>query len=75
MRLLSLSNEEIMKYVDALEKEAEAIKADAMRIMWYMRGSITFDQAMMMSHKDKTIASSIIKENLEIAKKTGMPFF
>lgn len=64
-----------MSYVEGLEKEAEAVKADSMRIMWYMRGSITFDQAMMMSHKDKQIASNIIKENLEIAKKTGMPFF
>lgn len=46
-----------------------------MRIMWYMRGSITLNDAMMLSIKDKELAGKIIKENLDICKKTGMPFF
>jgi hypothetical protein len=40
-----------------------------------MRGGITFDDAMSLSHADKQAIGDIIKDNLETAKKTGMPFF
>lgn len=40
-----------------------------------MRGSVTIDDAFAMSYDDRAIISDIIKENLDITKKSGMPFF
>lgn len=40
-----------------------------------MRGSISYDEAMCLSHEDREIISKIVTNNLEVAKKTGMPYF
>jgi hypothetical protein len=40
-----------------------------------MRGGISYNDAMLLSVEDRKIISEIIKENLETAKKSGMPFF
>ena len=46
-----------------------------MKICWFMRGGISLDDAFSMSFEERQIAASIIEENLETTKKTGMPFF
>jgi hypothetical protein len=43
--------------------------------MWYMRGSISLDEAFMLSAEDRALIGDIIKENMETTKKSGMPFF
>lgn len=43
--------------------------------MWYMRGSMTMNEAFQLSYEDRGLISDIIKENLETSKKTQMPFF
>jgi hypothetical protein len=40
-----------------------------------MRGGITYSDAIMLSGEERNIISAIIKDNLETAKKSGMPFF
>lgn len=40
-----------------------------------MRGGITIDDAFALSVEDREIIADIVKENLEITKKSGMPFF
>jgi len=40
-----------------------------------MRGGISYNDAMLLSVEDRKIISEIVKENLETAKKSGMPFF
>lgn len=40
-----------------------------------MRGGITLDEAFCMSVKDREIINSIVKQNLETTKKSGLPFF
>lgn len=46
-----------------------------MQLCWYMRGSISYTEAMELSPSEREIIVKIIKENLETAKKSGMPFF
>lgn len=43
--------------------------------MWYMRGSITLEDAFTMSYEDREIISTLIEENLETTKRSGLPFF
>jgi hypothetical protein len=40
-----------------------------------MRGGISYADAMLLSTEDRRIINEIIKDNLETAKKSGMPFF
>ena len=75
MRLLTMSDEDMLKYFDQLERQSKALKEEALRLCWYMRGGISYDEAMQLSYTERDIVSNIIKENLETSKKSGMPFF
>jgi hypothetical protein len=61
--------------VEGLDKEAKSIKTELLKLCWYMRGSITIDDAFALTYEDREIISEIIKENLETTKKSGLPFF
>jgi hypothetical protein len=67
--------EEILRYVDGLDKESKELKEDLLKICWYMRGGVSVDDAFSMSFEERVLIGNIIKENLETSKKTGMPFF
>jgi hypothetical protein len=72
---LSLSNDEIVEELSRLDKDAKAIKKDLLSTCWYMRGSISYNDAMMLSSSDREIINDIIKTNLETTEKSGLPFF
>lgn len=57
-----------------MDKEARAIKKDVLKLCWYMRG-LSYSEGMHLSHEERDIIGEIIKENLEITKKTNLPFF
>jgi len=40
-----------------------------------MRGSISYSEAMMLSASERYIIADIIKENLETARESKMPFW
>jgi hypothetical protein len=65
---------EILALSDKMDKEARALKKDALRLCWYMRG-LSYSEAMNMSWEEREIIGEIIKDNLETTKKTGLPFF
>lgn len=58
-----------------MEKEANSIREEALKMCWYMRGGLTYNEAMNLSQSERTMIGKLIKENLETTKKTGMPFF
>jgi hypothetical protein len=70
-----LDSDQISKIVDQMDKETNVIRQEAIKLAWYMRGGVTYDQAMMLSVGERTLVSELIKENLETTKKTGLPFF
>tara|TARA_B110000503_G_scaffold61862_1_gene98120 strand:+ start:3406 stop:3624 length:219 start_codon:yes stop_codon:yes gene_type:complete len=72
---LAWSLEDILAEVDNMQNEQKNIKSDLMKICWYMRGGVSLDEAFALSYEDKEIISSIIKDNLETTKKSGLPFF
>jgi DNA-binding PucR family transcriptional regulator len=72
---LTLTNEEIVEWIESFDKDAKAIKKELFSICWYMRGSITYDDAVMLSYEDRTMISKLIKDNLEVTKESGLPFF
>jgi len=58
-----------------METELAKIKEDCLRIVWYMRGGVSYSESMMLSPDDRNIIGGIIKDNLETTKKSGLPFF
>jgi hypothetical protein len=58
--------------MDTTQKE---LKHDLLKICWYMRGGVTYDEATAMSPQEREIIGNLVKDNLETTKKTGQPFF
>lgn len=63
------------KLLDRYEKDIRAQKDDALRISWYMRGGISYDDAMLLSQTERELISKIIKDNIETTQKSKLPFF
>lgn len=72
---MTLSNDEIVRLIEGYEKESKALKEESLRYCWYMRGGITYDEVMMLSPLERETITKIIKENLDITKKSGLAFF
>lgn len=58
-----------------MEKESNAIRQEALQLAWYMRGGLTYEQALYLSIGERKIINEIVKSNLETTKKSGLPFF
>jgi len=61
--------------VDQMDKEANDMRQEAIKVAWYMRGGISYEQALQLSISERTAIGSLIKENLDTTKRTGLPFF
>lgn len=72
---MTLSLDEILQLVEKYEKESKALKHEALKFTWYMRGGITYDDAMMLSMEDRKLIADIVTDNLETTKNTGLPYF
>ena len=58
-----------------MDAESIAIKDNAIKMSWYMRGGVTYEDVLNMSSEERKIISKLIEENLDTTKKSGLPFF
>ena len=72
---MSLNNEDIAELLESYDNNSKALRNNILKLIWYMRGSVTLEEGFAMSHSDRDMINSLIKENLETTKNTGMPFF
>jgi hypothetical protein len=72
---LALDREQVVQYLESLDKETKAVKREALRFCWYMRGGLSYEEAIMLSQTERQIIGDIIKDNMETTKESGMPFF
>ena len=70
-----MSHDDINTIVKNMDQEAAAIKQNCLKLSWYMRGGITYDQTMMLSPDERRMISELAKENIETTKKSGLPWF
>jgi len=73
--LLSKDNHEIIKFLKDLESNIKNLKLELFKVCWFMRGGVTYEQALNLSPDERIIVSDLVKENLETTKKSGQPFF
>lgn len=67
--------ERITKIVEDYDKEIKSIRNDLLKMCWHMRGGITYEEAVNLSHEERKNVGEIIKDNMETTKKTGLPYF
>jgi len=46
-----------------------------MKLCWFMRGGISWQEALNLAPQEREIVAQLVKENLDTTKKTGQPFF
>ena len=69
------NNEDIIALLERFDREAKALKEEVLRYCWYMRGGLSYSEAMELGYEERQIISNIIKDNMETTKKSGMPFY
>jgi len=70
-----MGSEGITKLIEQQDKEVLSIREDVLKMCWYMRGGVTYEEGMNLSVGERNIVSAIIKDNLETTKKSGLPFY
>jgi hypothetical protein len=58
-----------------MEKETNQIRQELIKMCWFMRGGLTYDQSLYLSPSERDTISKLIKDNLDTTKKTGLNFF
>jgi len=58
-----------------MEKEAKNIRMDCLKMCWHMRGGLTYTEAMHLSRDERESIAGLVKEHLELTKKSGLPYF
>tara|TARA_X000000950_G_scaffold210636_1_gene253316 strand:- start:424 stop:636 length:213 start_codon:yes stop_codon:yes gene_type:complete len=70
-----MGDSEIVTHLKDFDNQAKNLKLELMKICWFMRGGMSWNEALNLSPDERTIASQLVKENMDTAKKTGQPFF
>ena len=73
--LLRLNPEEIKKQIEQMDEICESIKKNCLQLAWYMRGSVSYQDVLNMSNKEREHIGKIVEGNMEATKKSGLPFF
>lgn len=58
-----------------MDKECRDIKKSLYSLCWYMRGSLSAEQAFQLDHESREVIQQIIEDNLKTTKESGLPFF
>ena len=72
---MNLGHEGVQKLLDKMENDANEIKSSALKLSWYMRGGVSYEDILNMSSYERTQINEIVKSNLETTKKSNLPFF
>ena len=70
-----MGDSDIVKYLKDFDSEIKNLKLDLMKVCWFMRGGVTWQEALYLSRDEREIVQKLVKENMETTKKTGHPFF
>ena len=70
-----MGDSEIMSYLKDFDNETKNLKLELMKICWFMRGGMSWNEALVLSPDERAISAQLVKENMETTKKSGQPFF
>ena len=70
-----MDNSDIVSYLKDFDNETKNLKLELMKICWFMRGGMSWNESLVLSPDERAIVSQLVKENMETTKKSGQPFF
>jgi hypothetical protein len=65
----------VKKLIEGMEEEVNAIKKGALSFSWYMRGGVSYEDILNMSYQEREEINKLVESNLEVTKKSQLPFF
>lgn len=72
---MNLDLPEIEQIVKEMDEDSKALRKELFKMAWYMRGSLSIEEAFMLDIESRMAIAEIIQENLETTKETKLPFF
>ena len=66
---------EILEEVKVLEQQTKQLKHELTKLCWYMRGGLSYEEAYFLGPEEREVIGKVVEENIEITKKTQLPFF
>jgi hypothetical protein len=70
-----MGDSDIISYLKDFDNETKNLKLELMKICWFMRGGMSWNESLILSPDERAIVSQLVKENMETTKKSGQPFF
>ena len=70
-----MGDSEIVAYLKDFDSQVKNLKLEIMKICWFLRGGMSWNEALVLSPDERAIVSQLVKENMETTKKSGQPFF
>jgi hypothetical protein len=65
----------VEKLAKSYDDTTKAIKEELLRLCWYMRGGLSYNEAHLLTPDERAAIGKIIEENLATTKETSLPFF
>ena len=70
-----MGDSDIISYLKDFDNETKNLKLELMKICWFMRGGMSWNEALVLSPEERDIVAQLVKDNMETTKKSGQPFF
>tara|TARA_B100000780_G_C21035787_1_gene415405 strand:- start:13 stop:225 length:213 start_codon:yes stop_codon:yes gene_type:complete len=70
-----MGDSDVIAYLKDFDNQTKNLKLELMKLCWFMRGGMSWNEALVLSPDERTIVSQLVKENMETTKKSGQPFF
>jgi len=70
-----MGDSDVIAYLKDFDSQVKNLKLELMKLCWFMRGGMSWNEALVLSPDERTIVSQLVKENMETTKKSGQPFF
>lgn len=72
-KIIPLNENEIIDMISKMDKECKSITSELLKLVWYMRGSISYSDSYYLTVHERETIVKIIQENIETSKKVGYP--
>lgn len=73
--LKTTDREQIGKYVRSLQREAEGLINEAIRLSYFMRGAIQYEEIFYRTYAERRLMEDFIESRLETESKKMFPVY
>ena len=70
-----MGDSDVIAYLKDFDSQVKNLKLELMKVCWFMRGGMSWNESLNLSPDEREIVSQLVKENMETTKKSGQPFF